>query len=106
MMSIPARRELLEAVAPRYRASSQPEKTRILDEFVHSTGYTRKYAIHLLHHVPRERRPVRRRRARKYLPAAQEALVTLWRAANGICSKRLVPFLPELIAVLERCGEC
>lgn len=105
MMSIRARRELLEAIAPRYMASSRSEKQRILDEFVHSTGYTRKYAIHLLHHVPRERRPVRRRRARKYPPAAKEALVTLWRAANGICSKRLVPFLPELLAVLERCGE-
>jgi len=29
-------------------------------------------------------------------------LVTLWRAANCICGKRLVPFLPELLAVLER----
>jgi hypothetical protein len=26
----------------------------------------------------------------------------LWRCANGICGKRLVPFLPELIRVLER----
>jgi len=105
MMSIAARRELLEAVAPRYIRASRPEKERILDEFVQTTGYARKYAIHLLHHVPRERRPFRRRRARKYTPAARAALVTLWRAANGICSKRLVPFLPELIAVLERCGE-
>ena len=105
MMSIAARRELLEAVAPRYVRASRPEKERILDEFVQTTGYARKYAIHLLHHVPRERRPFRRRRARKYPPAARAALVTLWRAANGICSKRLVPFLPELIAVLERCGE-
>jgi len=105
MMSIRARRELLEAVAPRYKRAAGSEKQRILDEFVHSTGYARKYAIHLLNHVPRERRAVRRRRARKYTPAARDALVTLWRAANGICSKRLVPFLPELIAVLERCGE-
>jgi len=104
MMSIAARSELLEAVAPRYIRASRPEKERILDEFVQTTGYARKYAIHLLHHVPRERRPFRRRRARKYTPAARAALVTLWRAANGICSKRLVPFLPELIAVLELCG--
>src|SRR5690554_1948818 len=105
MMSIRARRELLEAVAARYGRAARPEKQRILDEFVQTTGYARKYAIHLLHHVPRERPPVRRRRARKYTPAAKAALVTLWRAANGICSKRLVPFLPELVAVLERCGE-
>ena len=31
--------------------------------------------------------------------------MTVWQAANGICGKRLVPFLPELVAVLERHGE-
>ena len=101
MMSIRARRELLEAVAPRYVQASRPETQRILDEFVQTAGYARKYAIYLLHHVPRERPPIRRRWARKYTPAAKAALVTLWRAANGIYSKRLVPFLAEPIAALE-----
>jgi hypothetical protein len=35
----------------------------------------------------------------------QQALITCWQVANGICSKRLVPYLPELGAVLERQGE-
>jgi IS30 family transposase len=35
----------------------------------------------------------------------QRALVTCWHATNGICSKRLVPYLPELVAVLEQHGE-
>jgi hypothetical protein len=30
--------------------------------------------------------------------------VLAWSAANGICGKRLVPFLPELVATLERHG--
>ncbi len=30
--------------------------------------------------------------------------MVVWRAANGICSKRLVPFLPELVPILERRG--
>ena len=77
MMSIRARRELLEAIAPRYIQATRSEKERILDEFVQTTGYARKYAIYLLHHVPRERGPFRRRRARKYTPAARAALVTL-----------------------------
>ena len=34
----------------------------------------------------------------------KRALVTLWTTANRICSKRLVPFLPELIEVMERHG--
>ena len=35
----------------------------------------------------------------------QKALVACWRAANGIGSKRLVPYLPELVGVLQRHGE-
>ena len=30
--------------------------------------------------------------------------MVVWRAANGICSKRLVPFLPELVPILEGYG--
>ncbi len=34
----------------------------------------------------------------------QTALVTVWEAANRICSKRLVPFLPQFVTALERHG--
>jgi hypothetical protein len=102
MMSLKARRELLAAVSPRYRQSLAREKGPILDEFVRNTGYDRKYAIRMLNHPPREGRRAKRRRARKYTLAVKQALLTLWHAAHGICSKRLVPYLPELIAVLER----
>ena len=34
----------------------------------------------------------------------QEALRLAWLAANRVCAKRLVPFLPELAASLERHG--
>ncbi len=42
--------------------------------------------------------------ARWYGAEVEEGLVTLWRAANYICAKRLVPYLPELIPVLEQHG--
>jgi hypothetical protein len=42
------KRELLEAIRPRYRRANKQEKGRILDEFVANTGYYRKYAIRLL----------------------------------------------------------
>ena len=45
MMSLQSRRELLAVVAPRYRAASRIERARMLDEFVASTGYHRKYAL-------------------------------------------------------------
>jgi hypothetical protein len=44
------RNTLTQAQASRYRVSSYQQKRRILDEFVASTGYNRKYASHLLSH--------------------------------------------------------
>jgi hypothetical protein len=106
MMSQQSRRELLAVVVPRYRAVHGTDRKRILDEFVASSGYHRKYALHLLNHPPKAP-PVRKKRQRvpRYNAAVQRALITCWRATNGICSKRLVPYLPELVAVLERHGE-
>jgi hypothetical protein len=37
----------------------------------------------------------------RYNKAVHEALLIIWHAANRICSKRLVPFLPEFIKTLE-----
>ena len=104
-MSFQARRELLAQVAPRYREASRNKRSLILDEFVASTGYARKYAIRLLSRpiVPSGWR-IRRTRERRYGEALQEALQTAWAAANYIGSKRLAPFLPELIGALERHG--
>jgi hypothetical protein len=34
----------------------------------------------------------------------QQALATAWKAANGVCGKRLVPFIPELIPTVDRHG--
>jgi hypothetical protein len=47
-MTKKAKRELLEAVRPRYLKDGKDEKERMLDKFVTATGYARKYAIHLL----------------------------------------------------------
>jgi hypothetical protein len=62
------------------------------------------YAIRLLNSPVRPPRVIQRRRAPQYGAAVQDALMVVWRAANGICSKRLMPFLPELVPILERHG--
>jgi hypothetical protein len=103
-MSFRAKRELLVQVAPRYRVARHGQRSGILDEFVAVTGYERKYAIRLLLGPIQPPEPIRRPRAAHYGPAIQEALTGAWFAANGICAKRLVPFLPELIPTLERHG--
>jgi len=36
----------------------------------------------------------------------QHALFLVWNAANRICAKRLIPFLPTLLEALERRIAC
>jgi hypothetical protein len=104
-MSFASKRELLVQVAPRYRKVGNPEKTVILDQFVAATGYARKYAIRLLQQpMPLASKEIRRPRERRYGKEVQEALAIAWTAANCICGKRLVPFLPELVPLLEGHG--
>ncbi|MFQ5738115.1 MAG: transposase [Acidobacteriota bacterium] len=104
-MSLSSRRELLSRVAHRYNQASWSEKGRILDEFVAATGYGRKHAVTLLNHPPRREATRKRcRQPRIYDEAVREALVKVWKAANRICSKRLIPFLPEFVVAMERFG--
>jgi hypothetical protein len=103
-MSYQARQELLVRVAPRYQEARGRQRSQILDEFIAITGYARKYAIRLLHGPVRAPAPIQRARASRYGPAVRDALTVAWSAANGICAKRLVPFLPELVPTLERHG--
>jgi hypothetical protein len=81
------------------------EKGKILDEFIKVTGYHRKAAIRLLHQVNKPRSNRKRGRPRKYSTAVVGALRVAWEATDRLCSKRLRPFLPELIKVLRRHGE-
>lgn len=105
LMSFQAKRELLAQIAVRYREANRLQKTVILNEFVAATGYARKYATRLLTHPVALPSPkIKRPRERQYGPAVQQAMVAAWSAANGVCGKRLVPFLPELVAALERHG--
>jgi Integrase core domain len=103
-LSYQARRELVERMAPQYRAASRSQKMLLLDTFVALTGYVRKYARWLLNH-PVESRPIGpHARPVRYGPDVQQALYVVWRAANQICAKRLIPFLPTLVETLEQHG--
>jgi len=105
MMTIKSKRELLAAVTLRYAKATGRERERILDEFVASTEYNRKYAIHLLHHPPAERRRQKRRKPRRYNAKVEFALFDVWKVANRIAAKRLVPCMEDFVEALERHGE-
>ena len=97
--------EYTEAVRGRYLRGSKKEKGRILDEFTEVVGCHRKAAIRLLRRVSQSRANKRRGRPRQYGAAVTEALRRAWEATDRLCSKRLHPFLPELVKVLRRHGD-
>lgn len=104
-MSLRSRRELVSSLKGHYKGSSWTEKGVILDEFVAATGYNRKYAIKLLTKESSGRKTISSRiRSVTYDEEVKKALVMVWYAANQICSKRLVPFLPQFVSSLEKHG--
>jgi hypothetical protein len=103
-LSRQSKRELVEAVRDRYLRAGRKEKSKILDEFVATTGFHRKHAIRVLRQGY-QRGKERRGRRRTYGGAVVSALVEIWRICGCICGKRLQPFLPEMVHMLERHGE-
>lgn len=99
-------REYAAAVRERYRRADKRAKGAILDECCRTTGYHRNAAARLLRRAPAAG-PAAGRRGRPRVdgPAGAEALRTVWEASGRRCGKRLAPFLPELVALLERQGE-
>jgi hypothetical protein len=105
MMSLKSKRELLEVLRPRYLKANKVEKQKMLDEFTSATGYHRKHAIRVL----KNQRQVQKHLNRKtktyktiYRGEVVQALEQIWEICGQICSKRLQPYLPEAIKVLER----
>lgn len=105
------RSTLTKAQASRYRASNYQQKRRILDEFVVTTGYNRKYASHLLSRwglssyveldgeflkltAGRPKTAVRVGN-RRYDKRIDEALCKLWNLFDCMCGKRLVVAIDE-----------
>jgi len=108
MMSHKSKHELLETIRPRYLKANKTDKQKILDEFTSVTGYHRKHAIRIL----KNQRQVQNHLKKKtktyqtiYRGEMVEALERIWEIYGRICSKRLQPFLPEAIKILERCHE-
>jgi len=102
-----ARREVVSAVAERYRSARRAGKGRILDELCATTGWHRKHAVRAL----RQRETVTvlgqeapRARRRRYGATTKDALTALWEASDRMCGKRLKVMIPTLLPPLEQHG--
>ena len=99
-------KEYTEAIRQRYRKASRMEKGKILDEFAKTTGLHRKSVIRILHRpVARVGDSKRRGRPPEYGSRVVEMLRVVWEASDRLCSKRLQPFVPEMVQIMRRCGD-
>ena len=97
--------EYAEAVRRRYFRADKKAKTEMLNEFVATTGMHRKAVIRSLNRRGRSSGKEKRGRPRLYGFEVMAALKVVWKATDCLCSKRLQPFLPELVGIMKRCGE-
>jgi hypothetical protein len=117
------RHAVVRELTTRYQKGTKKQRGRLLDEFVHLTGYSRCYAASVLRNcgkkqmrivggkrivfVPGYARHVgaRRQRQRHYgQPAFLDALKQLWSLSDGLCGKRLVAFIREVLPHLAHQG--
>jgi len=104
-MSLSARREMLASVQEKYQSSDSKLKKQIMEGFLSATGYDRKHAIKLLNNkLSKSQTDKKHGKPPKYNEPVIKVLEMLWHASNQICSKRLVPFIPDLVTSLEQHG--
>jgi len=104
-MSIHARQEMLASIQQKYQLGDWKSKNQLLDGFIAATDYDRKHAIKLLNaRIKKPSTGKKKGKPPRYDEGVVKVLEMLWHASNQICSKRLVPFLPELVSSLERHG--
>ena len=109
MLTMRQKQALTATIVRRYAKVSKKEKTKILDEFVANTDYNRSYARRVLNQATkrnfRKKKPRKVVVNKKYDLEVLKSLTIIWVVLNYICGKRLQPFIPELIRILERDGE-
>lgn len=127
MLTMRQKQAVTRQVALRYKKAGKKEKGVVLNELVRTTGYNRSYAARVLRQKVRPRvvgkmtrgslnvllvedrrrkkRKQTRLKARKYGGEVYRALKKIWIISDCICGKRLAPFLPEIVPVLEKFKE-
>ena len=101
-----AKTEITVKCARAYRTASRGVKSRLLDEVVAVTGWSRDHARRRLGQAvkPRAVRP-RSGRPRKFSAEAIAIRERVWAIGGGSCGKHLAVAMPHLLEALEHHGE-
>ena len=112
------KKSITRETVPRYKRADKKGKQRILDEYTKTTGYNRKYAIHLLSTWGNEQlhmingkpvkfivgKPKKRKKRigkRIYDDSVREAVRKIWELFDYMCGKRLAVLIRMNIDVLS-----
>ncbi len=125
-LTMKEKQSVTRQLAIEYKRATKKQKGSILDTLTELAGYNRSYAARVLRQRAkvvvlgrgvtrgvkvtlvedeRTKRKKKRKRAGVYDKNVFAALKKVWGICDGICGKRLAPFLPEIVPVLERWGE-
>ena len=125
-LTLEERRVVIRETSMRYNKERKKEKGKILDEFVHLTGYTRCYASYVLRTYKEKEKAVvygkdgkrvvfvadrrkkdkeKRTRERIYEEDVLGPLIYLWHMSDYICGKRLKPYIKETLPQLKQFDE-
>lgn len=119
-LTMSEKKSLTRETVRRYRAADKKGKQSILDEFTKTTGYNRKYAMHLLctwgqeqmriidgkpvkFIVGKPKKPGKRVGKTIYDELVRESLRTIWETFDYMCGKRLAVLIRMNIELL--CNE-
>src|SRR3989304_4145752 len=91
-----SKHELVAAIRERNFGASRCEKGKILDEFIASTRYHRKWGIRLLRGGPPKSRKGRGGRPRVYSAVVVGALRQEAEESGWVCGERVAPLLGEV----------
>jgi len=105
------RQSVIKELASQYKNATKRDKGQLIDYLQTLTGFNRSYATRALRTVKaiasKGIKPKRSSAGRKcyYDSAVLHDLKYIWAILDFLSGKRLVPFLPEIITVLENHGE-
>lgn len=106
-LNLRERQAVVRELARQYQRAGKRVKGQLLDQLQMLTGFNRSYAARVLRTArPADKQRNRRRpgsgRKRQYDDAVLYALKLIWAILDFPAGKRLAPFLPEIVPILEQ----